>query len=138
MNKFIWTEKYSVGVKTIDEQHKRFFEIANSIVDLEEKDASREELLAALGQLGDYALYHLNTEEKYFDELHYADAERHVAIHNQYREKIKDYFEKARNEKTDIKELAKEIASYSNDWLSYHILIMDKQYTKFFIEHGLK
>ncbi len=138
MNKFIWTEEYSVGIKTIDEQHRRFFEIANSIIDLGEKNVSKEELLAALGQLGDYALYHLGTEEKYFDEFHYSEAARHVAIHNQYREKIKNYLDATRNEKANIKELAKEIASYSGDWLSHHILIMDKQYTKFFIEHGLK
>ncbi len=37
MNKFVWTNEYSLGVGVIDDQHKHFFEIVNQIYDLLEK-----------------------------------------------------------------------------------------------------
>lgn len=36
MQKYIWTEKYSVGVSEIDEQHQHFFAIANEIIEIAE------------------------------------------------------------------------------------------------------
>lgn len=36
MQKYIWTEKYSVGVIEINEQHQHFFAIANEIIDMAE------------------------------------------------------------------------------------------------------
>jgi hemerythrin len=38
----------------------------------------------------------------------------------------------------DIKKIMNEAASYSGEWLMKHILVMDKKYTKFLQEHGVK
>ena len=137
-NKFVWTNKYSVGIQLIDEQHKHFFEIVNKILDFVDKELStKEELFALLNEFENYAMYHLGTEEEYFDILKYPDAILHIDNHNKYREIIKKYINRAREE-TEIKKIAEEVASYSSSWLSGHILEVDKKYTKFFNEHGLK
>jgi hemerythrin len=139
MEKFIWTKKYSVGIDSIDEQHKHFFEIANSLVETALNDAAtKEELVALLGSLGDYAFYHLNTEEKYFDELHYPDAQTHTEEHNRYREQVKKFLDSLENQEADTKKLAKEAAIYSGNWLFHHILLVDKKYTEFFQGHNVK
>lgn len=123
----------------IDEQHQHFFEIANKIIDFTgTQSPQKENLLAMLKELGDYAFYHFGAEEEYFDKFRYEDTPFHIAEHNKYREKIKDYFARAKNEEVNIKELIEEVASYSNDWLAQHIMTRDKKYTKFFNEHGLK
>lgn len=129
MDKFIWTQEYSVGIESIDEQHKHFFGIANKIMD--------KEIFGALEELGDYAFYHLETEENYFDKFNYGGASEHIAVHNEYREKVQDMMDRARQGE-DIKKIAKEAASYSGEWLFKHILVMDKKYTKFFQEKGVK
>ncbi|MEK7574514.1 MAG: bacteriohemerythrin [Patescibacteria group bacterium] len=134
---FVWTDEYSVGIKVIDEQHRQFFGIANSIIRSLGAKISRGALLASLGELGDYAFYHLGTEESYFDKFEYKDAPSHVAAHDQYRKKIGEFFDQTKNKKTDIKKLAGEMASYSSDWLMNHISLVDKKYTVFFKEHGL-
>lgn len=138
MEKFIWKEENSVGIKEIDEQHKRFFEIVNGIIDLVVKeDLAKEEAIKSLQELGDYAFYHLSTEESYFDKFKYQDAPLHINAHNEYRESVSEYFRKANSPDIDIKKLAEEMAAYSGNWLLAHIVVVDKLYTKFFNEHGL-
>ena len=42
-NKFVWTDEYSVGVVEIDEQHKKFLDICNSLLELEEGESFTSE-----------------------------------------------------------------------------------------------
>lgn len=138
MEKFIWTDKYSIGIREIDEQHQHFFGIANGIIDLTEKEnIAKEEIFKALEELGNYAFYHFGTEESYFDKFNYPDAPLHIDAHNKYRETINKYLEDIRKGGIDVKKMAQETASYSSEWLSRHILVVDIQYTKFFKEHGV-
>jgi len=138
MDKFVWTSEYSVGIKEIDEQHQHFFEIANRIIDLTMKtDLAQEDVAKSLEELGNYAFYHLGTEEGYFDKFNYPDAPLHIAAHNDYRKMVNDYFVQLRAAGSDFKKIAEEMASYSINWLSGHILLVDKKYTQFFNEHGL-
>ena len=45
-NKFVWTEKYSVNVAEIDEQHKEFINICNDLLTLAESETfTKEEAL---------------------------------------------------------------------------------------------
>jgi hemerythrin len=128
-----------VGIDSIDEQHKHFFEITNSLIEMALNDAAeKEELIGLLGSLGDYAFYHLNTEESYFDKFHYPDAPMHVEEHNKFREQAKKFMDSVENEKNDIKTLVKEAAIYSGNWLFHHILLVDTKYAKFFQEHNVK
>ncbi|MCL5017348.1 MAG: bacteriohemerythrin [Patescibacteria group bacterium] len=139
MKQFTWTKKYSVGVESIDEQHKHFFEIANKLIEMALNEAAeKDELVALLGSLGDYAFYHLNTEEKYFEEFHYPEAQMHVEEHNKYREKIKQLMDSLEKEDRDINTMAKDAAIYSGNWLFHHILFVDQKYTKFFQDNHVK
>jgi hemerythrin-like metal-binding protein len=139
MEKFVWTEDYSVGITLIDEQHRHFFEIANKILDLiNEKGPEKEALFAYCEELGDYAFYHLSTEEKFFDEFKYDGALEHRAAHDVFRTMAGKYLDDARKTTTDITELSGSIVSFSSDWLKNHILVMDKHYAAFFREHGLR
>lgn len=135
---FTWAPSYSVGIAEIDEQHQYFFSIANDIIKLaDKKDSSKDELFTLLGKLGDYAMYHLSTEEEYFTKFEYPDVAPHIEAHNRFRTEIKKYLVDVREADVDVRGLAMKAALFSNDWLSGHILTMDKLYTKFFNEHGL-
>ena len=141
VTKFIWDEKYSVGLSSLDKQHKRFFEIGNNLIDLAEKpEPTHNELLSMIKELEDYAFYHLKTEEELFEKFQYPESQTHIEAHEQYRDKVKHYLAivSAESPSSDLRKLAEEIASYSIYWLTNHILIMDKEYTAFFLEHGVK
>lgn len=140
MNKrFVWTNEYSVNVAEIDEQHKEFFNIANSLLNLADSTSfTDDEALIKVGQLGNYAFYHLSTEEDFFIQTGYKDAPEHTDAHNKFREKSKDFENKIRNKGVDKKAILKEVAEFAGDWLMRHILVMDKKYSEFFNEKGIK
>lgn len=138
-NKFVWTEDFSVRNKMIDEQHQTFFSIANELEDLIQNGAAgKGVLLDEVAKLGDYAFYHLGTEESLFDEYDYPNAAEHIAAHDAFRMKAEEMMNCVRDEAGDIRDLAKETADFAGNWLMNHIFVMDKQYTDFFLEKGLK
>lgn len=138
MDKFIWTPEYGVGVQIIDEQHRNFFAIANRLIDLShQENPAKEDLILQFSELGNYALYHLSTEEIFFREFNYEDAPAHIAAHDAYRDMIASHFTNAISDpNVDIKKLAEEMALYSGTWLQQHILVMDKKFTAVFHMHG--
>ena len=139
---FVWKDEYSVGIQLIDEQHKIFLQMTNRIIDFSHEEPrvaqKGEELIDLLNDFENYALYHLGTEEEYFKQFNYKDAVVHIATHDHYRDVMKKLFNNARQESADVKSMAKEAAEYAGNWLVKHILVMDKGYTKVFIEHGVK
>ena len=144
VQKFIWKDIYSVGIPSIDDQHKDFFSTANEIVNLFdtkadlEKNVIKEKLRAALRKLVEHGDIHFRTEEGYFDRLHYSGAAEHERAHESYRKKVARFAEELEKPDADVPLIAEDIANYSIFWLSDHILQVDKQYSIFFQEHGVK
>lgn len=139
MSKYIWTEKYSVGVAEIDKQHQHFFEIANDVMEIaEKKDVPLGGLLFKVTNLSNYAVYHLLTEENIFARYHYPDSMEHIAAHDAYREKMKGFVVDVEKAGVDTQNLALKIAEFAGDWLMNHILVMDKKYEAFMRGNGIK
>ncbi|MEI7810357.1 MAG: bacteriohemerythrin [bacterium] len=138
-NKFVWTEEYSVGVVEIDEQHKKFLDICSSILSLVENTSlSDEEAYLKVGELNEYANYHLSTEEKDFEISKYPGALEHINVHDKFRRMVKGFEEQMQDSSQDKKVILKEMGEFSGNWLMNHILRMDKQYSECFHEHGIK
>lgn len=136
--KFVWTEKYSVGIKMIDEQHQNFFAIANSLIDLAAAGHfTKDEVVSHIARLGEYALYHLSTEEEYLSKFACESAAKHILAHNFFRDKVRGFLESSLDSGADLGKLAEDVAGFANHWLSNHILVVDKGYTECFHQHGL-
>ena len=137
---FVWTLEYSVGVEAIDEQHRKFFDIANGILDLVGRgQADAGQVPGHIARLLEYALYHFSTEEKYFSDFHYPEAELHIAAHDYFRRTVIEYassFLQPGHE--DYPKMASQAAQFAGEWLMRHIKGMDQLYVKNFHQHGLK
>jgi len=85
-------------------------------------------------RIGEYAKFHFDTEERYFDEFHYAGAAEHKQKHQEFREAFakisSDYL-------TDHITASFNLADFLEDWLFDHVMNMDKKYVSCFKEHGL-
>ena len=139
MERFVWSEEYSLGIATIDDQHKYFFELTNQIIDLVNRgDAAAPDYFAAIDHLGTYALYHLGTEEGYFKAFEYKDAAEHVEAHNIYRDRVQKLMDLIRQSNSNLKEVESEIVLFTVNWLTHHIKGMDRKYVDLFKEHGVK
>ena len=139
MKKFIWTDEYSLGISVVDEQHQHFFEIANKIYDMLEKEKNkRTDIVIIINELRDYAFYHLATEEKYFNQFAYSGMAEHMKQHSMFRQKSDEYLSRVENTNEDLEKLALEVTDFATNWLSLHIIVSDKLYAPFFKQHGLK
>ena len=84
-------DDYVTGIESIDDEHRRLFEIADETYRL-----SKEEFLVdkydqvrhILGELKDYALLHFEHEEAYMESINYKKMFMQKVQHDQFREKI--------------------------------------------------
>lgn len=127
-----WNDIYSVNVKELDEQHQKVFEIINRIYEIK-KNPKSEHLDTIIQELKDYGNYHLEAEEKYFEEFDYPDKVSHIQKHDMYREKVVE-FEKKSLENDGV---ADDLSQFLRDWWINHIQKVDHEYSHFFNNKGL-
>lgn len=132
-----WEDRFALGISEIDEQHKKMLSIINKLYRLleEKKNGSREEIAAIIQEMVDYAVYHFQTEEKYFELFGYEKSKEHIEIHNQYRTKVGDWFK--RYSETGDGAVFFEISAYLQDWWVWHINNTDRDYVPFLKTNGV-
>ncbi|HWS16227.1 MAG TPA: bacteriohemerythrin [Candidatus Methylomirabilis sp.] len=133
---FEWTERWSVGVDTIDAQHRELFAAINSLLQ-EEANAAPREVVKVLDYLEDYVKNHFGLEELYMRRLSYPGFPfhkgEHVAFINDYYD-LRDEYDK--NGATP--ELADKMGRYMGGWLVNHIGEVDKALGGFLRDKGMK
>lgn len=133
---FEWTERWSVGVDTIDAQHRELFAAINTLLREEEKTASRD-LAMVLDYLEDYVNNHFGLEEIYMRRLSYpgfpAHKGEHVAFINDFYDLRDEY-----DNNGHTPELADKMGRYMGGWLVNHIGKIDKALGAFLQEKGMK
>ena len=130
-----WNDSLSVNVAEIDKQHQRLVGMINELNDAMRQGKGKEVLGKIVTGLHTYAATHFGTEERYFDQFGYPEADSHKKEHADFTKKIsefKDGFEKGRLG------LSIKILDFLSDWLQNHIKGVDKKYGSFFNEKGLK
>jgi len=131
MDKIEWTDKLSVGVKLLDEQHKRIIEIINLLIEKHEDKVEKEIVSQILGDLVNYAVNHLKDEEKLMSENGYPDYEEQKDMHDEYKLKVVS-FHAGDSEVSGLNML-----EYLRSWWIGHILKEDMKYKTFFNKKGL-
>lgn len=129
-----WTSDLSVNVKEIDEQHKTFLGILNSLYELMMEPEASREIKDILRQLEAYTTFHFATEEKYFDKFNYEFAEEHKKEHRKLLVKMEEFNKRLDSEGSLV---LSGLLDFLSDWLVGHLSNQDKKYTKCFNEHGL-
>ncbi len=120
MRSYKWEEKYEVGFKPIDSQHKSILRLINRL--LVNRIKNQRTLVCLLDELLCYVQYHFKSEENYMLIYGYGEYEAHVIEHAIL---IKDLFElvdKFKKEKVSIEKLVEALIK----WSMPHILEVDK------------
>ena len=129
-----WTDDFSVELDSIDAQHHRLIDLINELHDAMLAGKAQEELKTILDGLLDYTKTHFGYEEKLMVENEYPEYEAHKAVHDALAAKVVELDEKlAAGEHM----LSMEVMTFLKDWLTHHIMGMDKQYSPFMLEHGV-
>ncbi|MEZ5334566.1 MAG: bacteriohemerythrin [Methanolobus sp.] len=130
-----WSDKYSVGIKEIDDQHKVLVGMINDLHAAMKNAKSKEASLEIINKMAEYTKFHFSTEEKYMQRFAYSDYPEHRLEHEKFVDKVLQFRDEYENEKAGI---SYEILNFLKDWLVGHIQITDKKYVDLFKEHGVK
>ena len=127
MSIFTWDDSYSVGLASVDYQHKRLVEMINQLDEAVATGSDETTLRSILKGLYDYTFYHFTTEEEMMraagPALHHHYV-HHKAKHDEFAEKIRPLSE---NAPLDSNTLNSALLEYLVHWLAEHILGQDKE-----------
>jgi hemerythrin-like metal-binding protein len=133
-NAIVWKEEYSVKVKEIDEQHQLLFKIINDLIKEINSFPQKEKVTSIISEIVKYKDEHFATEEKYFMQFHYPEAEEHIKAHRQFIATLKEIQNKFGD---DTINFAFALVDFLEDWLIDHLMHMDRRYIECFTSHGL-
>jgi hemerythrin len=129
-----WDEKYSVHVKEIDDQHKNLFSLFNKLQDGMITGKGKVELEQVLSELIDNTVIHFATEEKLMQQFSYIGFIEHKRTHDNLIAEAKELQEKFSHGKIVLSE---KVSVFLSDWLTDHILDIDKKYGPLFKNKGV-
>lgn len=135
---FKWKEEYKCNVGEIDKQHKRLFELGEEIYDivsLNDGYDHYDDIINALRDMQDYAIYHFEYEEELMDKYGYSDLEAQKIQHKAFVDKIISI------EKQDIdsnqRKVCMDLLIFVADWIEKHILKSDMGYKDYLNSKGV-
>lgn len=120
-------EEYLTGILMIDEEHKKLFEIAQSIYELQQEEFmidKYDNLKVILEELKEYTLTHLDHEEAYMQSINYKRFFMQKVEHDRFRDQIEDMNFQLIDESSD--EMITDVLNLITNWLVEHILENDK------------
>jgi len=130
-----WSDRISVNVNEIDQQHKKLISLLNELHDSMKAGLGQKMLEKTLTELTTYTQTHFQTEEKYMQKFNYPEFEQHKKEHDKFVEKVKKSYEDIKSNRIS---LTITILKFLSDWITNHIQGTDKKYSQFFNDHGLK
>ena len=134
MSLIVWSDKLSVGIKEIDDQHMRLVAIINELHDAMAVGHGKDVLAKVLDELVRYTVYHFSTEERLMRVYDYVD---HVAHEKEHKDLVQTAAElqKAVHEGTSSLTLA--TMHFLRDWLNHHILGSDLKLGRYLHSKGV-
>lgn len=130
-----WSDKLSVGINSIDEQHKQLVSMINSLNKAMREKQSQSAMLSIVQGLGKYVVTHFGYEEKLFAKHGYPDMEEHKEVHRNFVAKVKEFENALSSGKATV---SIDVLQFLKDWLVEHIMGTDKQYTDFLVQRGVQ
>ena len=129
-----WTNKYSIGLNIIDQQHKKWIDFINMLYRSYKAKAKKKDISEHISKLLDYTDYHFGFEEKYLEDFNCGNLEAHKSGHGEFVTNIKK-FQKKHND--GDQEAVYKLIIYLNNWILNHIQNDDKRYVECFKLNGL-
>ena len=114
----------------VDEQHKELLKRANNFLDHVKTGDEINDLMKLLDYLTIYVYDHFIAEEKTMAEINYPNYLAHKREHTQFINIVADLELRMPNE-INLTSFRSEVQDKIYDWLSNHILVLDKEMAHF-------
>ncbi len=130
-----WNDSYSVGIATYDRQHKKLFDLFNAFFKGIENKEGKERMEQVINGLKQYAVEHFKAEEANMVLYNYPGYGSHKKQHDEFVKTVVDFESRFKQGRMV---LTIEVTHFMRDWITDHIMKVDKQYTNFFVQRGVK
>ncbi len=124
-----WTPEFSVGVESLDTDHKVLISLVNQLNEAITGGEPRSTVQRVLDALLDYTVYHFGREESLMRAAEYPDFDAHVRTHATLRAQVADIRDRYVRNPESIH--AREVLAFLKTWLSTHIIGRDHLYAPF-------
>ncbi|MDW8131606.1 MAG: bacteriohemerythrin [Bryobacterales bacterium] len=123
-----WKGDYSVGVERLDAQHRKLFDYFNELEGAMRKGRGRDVIGQVLANLASYTREHFRQEEELMRRVAFPALERHRQAHEAFVARVQELVRRQAEGDTSV---TVEAAHSLADWLSKHILGMDREYAPY-------
>jgi hemerythrin len=129
-----WSDKYSVGINSIDVQHKQLVALINNLFEALSKGKGDQALAPILNELIVYTKTHFAYEERLFTQYAYPDSSLHKADHDKLAAQVLDIQKQMQEGKVGV---SVGTMTFLKEWLSGHIMGSDKKYGPYLSGKGV-
>lgn len=134
-NQLQWQEEYSVGIESLDNDHKKLINLLNQFTTAYDYAMSEDFERQALSNLIAYTKYHFEREENLLVEHNFIDVEAHKKQHKAMIAQVESFVTLYDEKGHDA---LSEVSNFLKEWLINHINGTDKEYTQCLTAHGVK
>lgn len=134
MTFFEWRDDYNVGVRVVDEQHRRLVNLVDELYEAMKAGKGSEGAMRVLKGLVEYTKTHFRTEEEFMKNYSYTGLLVHKREHDYLTRQTEELLSQAEKGKLTV---PLETAKFLKEWLTTHILETDKKLGKYLVAKGL-
>ncbi len=129
MEKRSWNNSYCIGVRLIDKQHERLFDIYDQIVAMDASDEKYqdEEMRSILHELERYLKENFESEEEYLKQGGFPNVEEHIIEHQLFMRKVDEFI---LSYKANNPYLLQNMLDFLRKWAVTHVMQTDSVYKK--------
>lgn len=130
----VWKDEYSVGVESLDDDHRKLINLINYLQMAIHYQTGEEFEKQAMDEVVAYTKYHFAREEKMMEDAGYPDLEAHKKTHHEMITKVEEFMDDYENRGHDALEV---VARFLKVWLVKHINGTDQEYSSLLKEKGM-
>jgi len=135
-NRFVeWNDSLSVGIDSIDADHKRLLGMINQLQTAAHYHTDDEMIEKTLNELMDYTQYHFTREEEIMQSNDYPDFDGHKQQHEKMVKEVSKFIDEYRVDKTRTID---NVTLFLKTWLINHIKGSDQEYAPYLKDKGVK
>ena len=122
MTLIVWRDEFSVGVESVDQEHREMIELINGLDNAMAEDADCTTVISTLGEIYAKISAHFALEEKYMRETRYMAYAEHKEDHEILLDDLRDIMDQVEDDGTYNEDQLSKDLSY---WFSEHFRTHD-------------
>ena len=132
-----WTERLSVGVAEIDEQHRELYRRINLFLQSLAEKRGKDELRPLVAYLEEYVREHFAAEQQMMELSGYAHLGDHMIAHHWFEDEYRRLVEHLDKDGVTLG-IARDLVGLLVTWLDSHLETTDRQFGSYLARYRLR